>query len=149
MTRFWLTLDDAVGHVLHAVGDLRGGEVFVPDLKAASLLRVATALLPNYTDAPNPEDQDLTPESAPNWITTSGIRPGGEKLHEELLSSDELRRAVKRNGFYVVPPVRTVESWDAAPWLGQPIQDGLTYRSDTWVDRWTVDELREVLARQC
>ena len=128
MTRFWLTLDMAVDFVLKAIGDLRGGEVFVPALKAAPLTLLAEALAP----------------AAP--IVNLGIRPGGEKLHEELLSSDEVRRTVRRNGFYVVTPTQTADSWDASPWLGEPVPEDFTYRSDTWSDQWTTEALREMLA---
>lgn len=128
MTRFWLTLDTAAGHVLRAVGDMRGGEVFVPELKAAPLVRLGYAL-------------DVEPGQWRNM----GIRPGGEKLHEELLSSDEVRRTVRRNGFYVVAPTATVDSWDTAAWLGEKVAEDFTCRSDTWPDQWTAEELRDVL----
>lgn len=127
MTRFWLTLDDAVGFVLKAVADLRGGEVFVPHLRAAPLLRLAEALAPGAE------------------TLAHGIRPGGEKLHEELLSADETRRTVVRNGFYVVTPPRTPDSWDASPWLGTPVPEDFSCRSDTWPHQWSVDELAAII----
>jgi UDP-N-acetylglucosamine 4,6-dehydratase len=127
MTRFWLTLDQAACYVMKAAMDLRGGEVFVPALKAAPLRKLAEALDPNA------------------MMVDIGIRPGGEKLHEELLSSDEVRRTVKRNGFYIVTPTQTADSWDASPWLGEPVPEDFRYQSDTWPEQWTVEELRELL----
>lgn len=129
MTRFWLTLDDAVGYVLRAIADMRGGEIFVPILKAAPLVDVGQALV----SVGSPEF-DMT-----------GIRPGGEKLYEELLSADEARRTVKRNGFYVVTPARTPDMWDPSTWLGDPVDRDFEYRSDRWPLRWTVDELRATI----
>jgi UDP-N-acetylglucosamine 4,6-dehydratase len=120
-------LDQAACYVMKAAMDLRGGEVFVPALKAAPLTLLADALAP----------------AAP--VVDIGIRPGGEKLHEELLSSDEVRRTVRRNGFYVVTPTQTSDSWDASPWLGQPVPEDFTYRSDTWPEQWTINELAEAL----
>lgn len=132
MTRFWLTLEQAAEFVLAAVGDLRGGEIFVPDLKSAPLTNIARALM---------EDN-----STPEFIST-GIRPGGEKLHEELISGDEATRAVFRNRFYIIPPTLTADSWDAAPWLGDKAAyiAECGYRSDSWPHRWTVPELRQLL----
>jgi UDP-N-acetylglucosamine 4,6-dehydratase len=127
MTRFWLTLDQAACCVLKAIGDLRGGEVFVPLLKAAPLTRILEAI------APGAETVDC------------GIRQGGEKLHESLVSEDEARRARKRNGWLIVQPPDTEELWDRAPWLGEPVPEDFTYRSDTWPEQWTTEALREVL----
>lgn len=130
MTRFWLTLDMAVTHVLGAVAMMRGGEVFVPQLKAAPLTAVGEALLGDG--------------STPEFLIT-GIRVGGEKLYEELVSADEARRAVVRNGFVVIPPPFSVDLWDAQPWLGEEVSDGFEMRSDTWPDRWTRAELAALL----
>lgn len=132
MTRFWLTLDMATDFVMSAVGQMRGGEVFVPHLKAASIAALAKAIDPDGTRV------DL------------GIRAGGEKLHEELLSEDEARRTIVRPSaiggwFYIVAPSQTADSWDTSPWVGDSVADGFAYRSDTWGDRWTPEELRDLL----
>lgn len=129
MTRFWLPLDTAVDLVLRAVDDLRGGEVFVPRLRAAPVRRLLEAVA-NDTAV---------------RIEQTGIRPGGEKMHEVLISEDEARRAVRRNDWIVVPPPDTAELWDRAPWIGEPVGASFRYASDTWDDEWTVDELRALL----
>lgn len=128
MTRFWLPLEKAVDLVLRAVGDLRGGETFVPWLKAAPVKRLLAAVA---------GDRVL--------IEETGIRPGGEKMHEALLSEDEVRRAVRRNGWVIVPPADTPELWDRSPWIGEPVGEDFRYVSDTWDDEWTVDDLRAML----
>lgn len=130
MTRFWLTLADAVELVMLAIAQMRGGEIFVPILRAAPLHRLA----------------DAVAEDLPRRAT--GIRSGGEKLFEELLSADEARRAVRRNGFFVVTPTKGMDSWDTTPWLGDPLPPGFTYRSDTWPDQWSVEDLRTLLEVQ-
>ena len=85
----------------------------------------------------------IAPDSQTREI---GIRPGGEKLHEVLLSEDEIRRAKTKSGWYLVPPVDGPELWDRSPWLGDPVAADFTYCSKDWPDQWTVEELREVLA---
>lgn len=69
MTRFWLTLDEAVDLVLFALGASMGGEIFVPCIPSMALVDVARAIEPNCT------------------IREIGMRPG-EKMHEVLISED-------------------------------------------------------------
>ena len=127
MTRFWLALPDAADFVLRAVSDMRGGEILVPYIRAAPLTRLLEAV------APDAKTFEI------------GIRPGGEKLHEVLLSEDELRRAKRKNGWYLVPPVDGPELWDRSPWLGEPTGDDFSYCSKDWPDQWTVEELSMLL----
>lgn len=75
MTRFWITLEEAVALAQRAT-EGRGGEVFIPHLSAYRVLDLARALLP--------------PDAAP--LPPSGLRPG-EKMHEAMLSEDELHLA--------------------------------------------------------
>ncbi len=85
MTRFWITLDQGVDLVLYALTHMRGGEIFVPKLKAMRVIDLISA---------------LAPESPVKII---GIRPG-EKLHEALLTDDEVRRARDRGKYYMIVP---------------------------------------------
>lgn len=134
MTRFWLTLGQAVELVLQALSDLRGGEVFVPKLPAAPLVCIAEALAGS-------DYVNVKP-----GLRVIGIRPGGEKLHEVLLSAAETRRARMRNSFIVVPPYQSDQMWDNAPWLGEPVPETFVYSSET-AQRLDVDEMRALIAR--
>lgn len=125
MTRFWVTLDQAVEFVLQAVSMMRGGEIFVPNIPAAPITLLAEAL-----------------GGKPPYRVT-GIRPGGEKLHESMLSEDEVRRALQWRGFYVVPPA--MRTWDSTPWPGVPVPETLEYRSDCWPWRLDVEGMRALL----
>ena len=131
MTRFWWTIGDAAEAALRAVADMRGGEVLVPHLSAAPLVTVMKAMA----------GEDV-PDGA---IKEIGIRPGGEKLHEILLDEEELRRALKRGSWIIVPPLDNSDLWDRSPWLGEPVAEDFTYCSETWPDQWTAKGLREVL----
>lgn len=75
MTRFVLTLDQAVGFVLDCLGRMRGGEVFVPKLPAATVETIARAVA--YPVEPR--------------MRIMGPRPG-EKRHELLVSENEAHR---------------------------------------------------------
>ncbi len=74
MTRFIITMDQAVDFVLRAMATMRGSEIFVPKIPSAFVTDIALAV-----------DQDL-----PHVIV--GIRPG-EKIHETLVTEDEARHA--------------------------------------------------------
>ena len=121
MTRFWITLDQAVELVLSALAGMRGGEVFVPKLPSVRVTDLAEAIAPGL-----PRD-------------VVGIRPG-EKLHELLLTSDEARHTIDSGDVYVVLPEHPW--WDTTTELdGKPLDDGFTYSSDA-NDHWlSVQEL--------
>lgn len=126
-TRFWLTLDQAVGVAREALARMEGGELFVPVLPT---MRIA----------------DLAEAIAPGWPTvTVGLRPGGEKIHESLLTEEECRRAVAvTDGLYVVPP--EFHPWRAdAPWTGDPFPAEGAYRSDLTGWQLSVEQMRELL----
>jgi UDP-N-acetylglucosamine 4,6-dehydratase len=131
MTRFWLTLPDAVGIVRRALSAMIGGEIFVPVLPSLRLVDLAEALAP------------------PGYpVTVTGLRPGGEKLAEVLLSEDEVPRTLARldDVLYVVTPPPSHRTWSAVPYVGVPVDPTLVYRSD--VNDWWLDvpAMRAMLA---
>ncbi|MDP3784909.1 MAG: UDP-N-acetylglucosamine 4,6-dehydratase (inverting) [bacterium] len=86
MTRFWLKLEDAVSLVMSALSGMKGGEVFVPKVPSMKVQDLILALAPNCE------------------IKTVGVR-AGEKIHEALLTSDEIRRTRDFGPHYVVEPL--------------------------------------------
>ena len=123
MTRFWITLDQAVDLVLYALEHMRGGEVFIPKIPSMRVVDLAEAMAPGL----------------PREII--GIRPG-EKLHEVLITADESRHTIDAGDVYVVLPEHPW--WTEHPrWIdGKPLDDGFVYASDTndgWLD---AEELR-------
>lgn len=142
MTRFWLTREQAVDFVLKALSNLRGGEIVIPDLPAAPIITLAYAVAG--------DDVQLAPVTdAPTERIDGGPRQGGEKMHEELLSAAEVRRARKHNGYFVVPPNQHGEMWDAAPWLGELIDPKTVYRSDVWPRQICAAQMRTLLEESC
>ena len=85
MTRFWITLPEAVDLVLFAMANAKGGEIFIPKIPSMRVTDLAEAMAPGV----------------PTEII--GIRPG-EKLHEVLLTDDEARHAIDADDVYVVLP---------------------------------------------
>ncbi len=126
MTRFWITLDQAVAFVLDCLGTMGGGEVYVPKIPSMKVTDMAEAI------APDAERRVI------------GIRPG-EKLHEMLVTEDESRHSFELPDRYVILPeyaswpLREVEG-------GARMAEGFRYTSDL-NDSWLgVDELREMAA---
>lgn len=125
MTRFWITMPQAIEAVWTAMRDMAGGDIFVPDLQAMALTDLAEALAPKYP------------------IKMVGIRPGGEKLHERLLSQEEPRRTVRREGAFVIQPA--IRTWGGHALGGDPVGEDFEYQSDTWPRRLTPAEMRPFL----
>lgn len=116
MTRFWITLPQAVELVAFAIEHATGGEIFVPKIPSMKVIDLAAAMAP---DAP---------------IDLIGIRPG-EKLHELLLTNDEARHAIDIGERYVVLPE---QPWwtDHPQWMeGKPLNENFVYSSET-NDNW-------------
>lgn len=89
MTRFLLCLDQAVDLVFMASRHGRNGELWVRKMPASTVRDLAIAC------------------SSPDYPTINiGIRPG-EKLHETLVSSDEMRRAVELDDHFIICPPKS------------------------------------------
>lgn len=115
MTRFWITLEQAVEFVISCLALMRGGEVFVPRIPSMKVMEIAEA---------------IAPDAARRII---GIRPG-EKVHEVLLTEDESRSARMLEDRYVIYP--PLPSWASAELrLGEELPPGFRYSSDN-NDSW-------------
>ena len=90
MTRFMMTLDDAVDLVLYAFEHGKAGEIFVQKAPAATIETLAYALA-GLLNKPQHE------------VRVIGTRHG-EKLYEALLSREEMVAAEDLGGYYRVPP---------------------------------------------
>ena len=124
MTRFWITLDQAVEFVLESFEIMQGGELYVPRIPSMKIMDLAQAIKKDFK------------------YEEIGIRPG-EKLHEEMISPDDSRRTVELPNRYVVSPI--FAEWGFTPPKGKAVEDGFTYRSDT-NDLWlTIEELQKLI----
>ena len=126
MTRFLLTLPQAAHFILAAIDTMEAGAIYVPDLPAATMLDLATAVGGNH----------------PQKII--GLRPGGEKLTEVLLSDEEVPRTLSDGqGRYTIMPSH--RSWDTVPYQGHAVPSNLHLSSET-ARRLTIVELRGLFA---
>jgi len=98
MTRFLLTLDQAVDTVLAAVQSARAGETYVPRVPAARVEELADVMIDGR---------------AIEKVFT-GIRPG-EKVHEIMVSDEECYRTIARDNYYVIRPMLPELAAEPAP----------------------------------
>jgi UDP-N-acetylglucosamine 4,6-dehydratase len=129
MTRFWISIEDAVKFVLDSLEMMEGGELYVPRIPSMKIVDLARA---------------VSPGSALEEI---GMRPG-EKLHEEMISSDDSRRTIILKDRFVVTPV--VAEWGYKPPLGEAMAEGSAYKSDTneqWMSESDIKKFIEALEK--
>jgi FlaA1/EpsC-like NDP-sugar epimerase len=88
MTRFILTLDVATDIVMDAIRDAEQGDIYIPNLPAINIFDLVQAMIGRRKI----EIHDI------------GLRPG-EKIHEILVSEEEIPRTIKRGDYYVICPV--------------------------------------------
>ncbi|HLL65626.1 MAG TPA: UDP-N-acetylglucosamine 4,6-dehydratase (inverting) [Micromonosporaceae bacterium] len=127
MTRFWISLAEAVAFVVSTFDVMQGGELFVPLLPSVKIAELAEAIYPG----------------GPTFEV--GCRPG-EKLHEEMIAKENSRRTFRMGDRYVV--LSSTRSPDLAlPHGCAPVPHDFAYRSDTNEAWLTVDDLRLMLQR--
>lgn len=124
MTRFWITLEQAVEFVLESFEIMSGGELYVPRIPSMKIMDLAEAIRKDFK------------------YLEVGIRPG-EKLHEEMISVDDSRRTLQLPNRYVVTPLYA--EWGYSPPKGLAVGADFSYRSNT-NDLWlTIGQLRELI----
>ena len=131
MTRFWITLDQAVDFVAQCFQDMLAGEIFVPKIPSIHITDLAEAIAPGLPH------------------TICGIRDG-EKLHELMISTDDARHTLERDKYYVIVPEAMTHDLNA---LAKYIEgreprfmpDGFSYGSNTNTDWLSVEQLRKLM----
>ena len=126
MTRFWITLDQAVKFVDEAFSEMNGGELFVPRIPSMKITDLVAAIAPN------------------SKIEEVGIRPG-EKLHEEMISTDDSRRTVMQKTKFIISP--TSSEWAYVQPNGDKLPEGFSYRSDTNAQWLTQREIKDFIKK--
>lgn len=125
MTRFMISLEEGVELVWHAFDDMEGGEIYVkkiPSMKVSDLARV------------------VAPEAEQKVI---GIRPG-EKLHEQMISSEDAYYTYEYPEHFKILP--TINEWATCPKRikdGKKVPEGFVYSSDNNAEWMSDTQLQE------
>ena len=125
MTRFMITLEDAVSLVWHGFEDMLGGEVYVKKIPSMTILDIAEAAAPGCA-------HDLV-----------GIRPG-EKIHEQMIGFEDAPFTFEYDSYFKILPA--IHNWSEDPdriGVGKKVAGDFRYSSDNNPDWMTKDLLRK------
>jgi UDP-N-acetylglucosamine 4,6-dehydratase len=124
MTRFWLTVNQAALFVLDAARTCPSGAIAVPKLPSFNVVDLLNAMRPEGYR-----------------IRVTGLRTGGEKRHETLISPEEGTRTRDWGDRYVIAPsFQTWSGLDPAQW-GQSLPSGFSYDSNANTQWLTQEDL--------
>lgn len=126
-TRFFITLPQAVQMVIDTFELMQGGELLVPRIPSMKVTDLAQAVVPGAE------------------MVDVGLRPG-EKLHEEMISPEEGRRAViiEDGKYFIIQP--DLATWGyKAPEGAVPVEPGFFFRSDSNDQWYTQREIADII----
>lgn len=133
MTRFWITLDQSVDFVINSFNEMRGGEIFIPKIPSMRIEDLAHAIAPNLPH------------------TYSGIREG-EKLHEQMIGTEDARHTLEYDRFFIIIPEMYVHNpailkkyIEERP--GKQLPEDFSYGSNTNNQWLSVEDLRKLLGK--
>ena len=125
MTRFMISLDQGVELVWHAFEDMVGGELYIKKIPSIKVTDIAEAIAPN----------------AKREII--GIRPG-EKLHEQMISSDDSYSAYEYSDYYkILPQINNWGNDNLRIKEGKKLPEGFIYSSDNNSEWMTKSDLQK------
>ena len=128
MTRFNVTLEEAVELVLYSLKNMWGGEIFVPKIPSYRITDLAEAIAPGCRRK------------------IVGIRPG-EKLHEEMITTTDGLNTIEFEKYFVILPSTSL--WEVDTFMkefdGKPCPADFRYSSGTNKDWLTVEKLRKLI----
>ena len=125
MTRFMITLEQGVELVWHAFDDMEGGEIYVKKIPSMKVTELASA---------------IAPEAKQEFV---GIRPG-EKLHEQMIGSEDSFYTYEYGDYYKILPA--INQWDSSKERiknGKKVAEGFSYTSDNNPEWMTAETLKD------
>ena len=130
MTRFWITLDEAVDLSWKALDESKGGETYVSKIPSFKVLDLAQAMLPEG-----------------GKVKEVGIREG-EKLHEVMITEYDSSTTYDYDKYYIIYP--NFNWWDQNAHFtpgGKLVDEFFRYSSNTNIDWLSAEEIRERISK--
>jgi UDP-N-acetylglucosamine 4,6-dehydratase (inverting) len=125
MTRFMISLEEGVELVWRAFDDMKGGEIYVKKIPSMKITDVALAV------DDNAKQKEI------------GIRPG-EKLHEQMISTEDALYTYEYNGYFkVLPSINNWSNDQERIGKGVRVDPDFTYCSDNNPEWMKISELQE------
>ncbi len=137
MTRFMMTLNDAVDLVVYAFEHGHNGDLFVQKAPAATLNVLAEALKQVYTE--------VDPKYADTEVKIIGTRHG-EKIYETLVTREEMSRAIDCGQYYRIPCDARDLNYDKIEG-GNPDIDKMGEYNSHNTKQLNVEEMKELLKK--
>ena len=129
MTRFMITLEEAVGLVWLAMCDMVGGEIYVKKIPSMKITDLASVISPTAKQV------------------VVGIRPG-EKLHEQMIGIEDSAYTYEYDHYYKILPA--INRWSSDPVRignGKLVADNFTYTSENnveWMEKEALEDWLKV-----
>ena len=130
MTRFNISLDDAVNLVSYAINNNIGGEIFVPKLPSFKIVDLAKTIYPNKR------------------IKFIGIRDG-EKIHEELINADESLNTIDIGDYYVVlqnKKDKKICDYYLKKFKGSFLKEQISYNSNN-ANKLSIQDIKSIIKK--
>jgi len=125
MTRFWITLEEGAKFVIQCIERMYGGEIMVPKIPSMNIMDLVQAIAPACQ------------------VKSIGVRPS-EKLHEVLISEDEVSHTVELEDMFVIQP--SYPWWEIKDLLNAcPLADGFQYTSRENEKKLSIKELKKIV----
>ena len=137
MTRFMMTLNDAVDLVIYAFEHGENGDLFVQKAPAATLDVLAEALIQTYAK--------INPKYGETKVKIIGTRHG-EKIYETLVTREEMSRAIDMGNYYRIPCDGRDLNYDKVEGGNPDIDKMEEYHSHNTA-RLDVDGMKELLLK--
>ena len=129
MTRFMISLNQAVEIVWKAFEEMKGGEIYVKKIPSIKITDIACAINPRIKQK------------------IIGIRPG-EKIHEQMIGIEDAPHTYEFDDYYKILPA--IYDWHLDPLRnkhGKKVPDNFIYSSDKNHDWMSVSNLRQWIAK--
>jgi len=131
MTRFSITMDDALDLVYYGIAEGWGGEIILPISSSYKVGDVATAV------APDAEQRII------------GAR-AGEKMHESMFTEIDAPNTAQRDKYYIICPITGTAAWNRNDYCtktgAKQVPDGFIYSSEKNKSWLTIDAIRALLS---
>jgi UDP-N-acetylglucosamine 4,6-dehydratase len=125
MTRFFITLPEAIKFVFNCLNFLKGGEIFIPKMKSIHISDIIKLI-----------DSKIK-------IKISGIR-AGEKIHETLCSHDESNYVYENKSYYAIyPPIFFLSKFKT----GKKVKQGFVYSSNIKSNFFKTSKFKEIIKK--
>ena len=127
MTRFTITLDQGVDFVLWVIKNMKGKEIFVPNIPSYRILDLAKAIQNKLR------------------YKITGIRPG-EKIHEELITASDSISTLENKKMYIILPFdsKNINVYKQN-FLARKITAGFSYNSGDNSNFLTVEQIKKII----